>query len=334
MPKKQLDMGGPLTIVMYHYVRELEHSRYPDIKGLTVQQFRGQLEYLQKYYTFITVDQLIASLDDQGDGLPKNAAMLTFDDGYIDHFINVFPLLDEKGIQGCFFPIGKALAEYRVLDVNKIHFVLASRFEKMALVREIFSMMDDLRLEHGLESNEYYYQKYAHESRFDPPEVVFIKSLLQKGIAQEPRAEIIDRLFRKFVTDDEEAFARELYMSLDQLRCMSRAGMYIGSHSYQHLWLDSVSPPTQDAEISLSLQFLDDLDCDLQSWGFNYPYGAHNESLVSLLRSHGCTFGLTTKVGLADLKTEDPLLLSRLDTNDLPKNAEAKPNEWTLRVMG
>ena len=327
-------MGTPLTIVMYHYVRELEHSRFPDIKGLTVQQFKGQIEYMQKYYTFVTVEGLIAALDGKGDGLPRNALMLTFDDGYIDHFTNVFPILDEKGIQGCFFPVGKAVVEHRVLDVNKIHFVLASVSDKRDLVRQIFSCMDELRSEHGLKSNEYYYQKYAQASRFDPPEVVFIKRLLQKGIAEGPRAEITDRLFREHVGLDEAAFARELYMNADQLRCMKKTGMHISSHGYEHCWLDSVSSEVQKAEIESSLGFLGELGCDLRQWGFNYPHGALNESLVSLLRASGAEFGLTTKVGIADLDSEDPLLLPRLNTNDLPKDGKSDPNEWTLRVIG
>ena len=326
-------MGRPLTILMYHYVRELEHSRFPDIKGLTVQQFNAQLEYMQKYYTFVTVEHLIAALDRGGDPLPRNAAMLTFDDGYIDHFINVFPILNEKGIQGCFFPIGRAIAEHRVLDVNKIHFVLASASDKMRITRHIFSMMDGLRAEHGLESNEFYYQKYAQTSRFDPPEVIFIKMLLQKGLPEGPRAEITDRLFREYVSNNEVAFAKELYMSLDQLRCMRRAGMYISSHSYDHIWLDTVSPATQEAEIESSLQFLSGLGCDLQFWRFIYPYGAYDEPLISLLKARGCKFGLTTRIGIADLNNEDPLLLSRLDTNDLPKDRKAEPNEWTSRVI-
>lgn len=155
-------MARPVTIVIYHYVRELEHSRFRDIKGLTVQQFRGQLEYMQRHYTLITVDQLIASLENRDRELPSNAAMLTFDDGYIDHFTNVFPLLHEKGIQGCFFPVGKAVAEHCMLNVNKIHLVLASVEDKTRLVREIFSHMDELRPGYGLESNEYYYETHAH----------------------------------------------------------------------------------------------------------------------------------------------------------------------------
>ena len=35
-----------LTVIMYHYVRDLKHSRYPDIKGLQVEEFRGQIQYL------------------------------------------------------------------------------------------------------------------------------------------------------------------------------------------------------------------------------------------------------------------------------------------------
>ena len=326
-------MAKPLTIVMYHYVRDLEHSRFPDIKGLTIQQFRGQVEYMQRFYTFVTVEQVLASLMNDGGDLPRNAAMLTFDDGYIDHFTNVFPILYEKGIQGCFFPIGKAVSDHRVLDVNKIHFVLASASDKMDLVRQIWSLLDELRSTDALESNEYYYRKYAIATRYDPPEVGFIKKLLQRGLPEGSRTKLTDELFRKYVDLDEAAFARELYMNADQIKCMSKAGMYISSHGYQHRWLDTVSTETQKTEIKTSLQFLDELGCDLQKWSFTYPHGAHNESLVSLLRAAGAKFGLTAEVGIADLDSEDILLLSRLNTNDLPKEGNAGANEWTQKVI-
>lgn len=34
---------GKLFVVMYHYTRDLKHSRYPEIKGLDVSLFREQL---------------------------------------------------------------------------------------------------------------------------------------------------------------------------------------------------------------------------------------------------------------------------------------------------
>ena len=40
-----------LTIVMYHYVRDLRRSRFPGIKGLSLDAFEGQLEYLDHHQT-------------------------------------------------------------------------------------------------------------------------------------------------------------------------------------------------------------------------------------------------------------------------------------------
>lgn len=52
-----------------------------------------------------------------------------------------------------------------------------------------------------------------------------------------------------------------------------------------------------------------------------YHYGGWNNSLTRLLRRHGCVAGLTIEPKIADLKTDDPLTLPRLDTNDLPCDA-------------
>ena len=51
-----------LTIVMYHYVRELPFTRYPRIKGLMTRRFVGQLDYLARHYHFVTVEQCVAAL--------------------------------------------------------------------------------------------------------------------------------------------------------------------------------------------------------------------------------------------------------------------------------
>src|SRR5688572_27889430 len=91
------------SIVMNHYVRELRHARYPGIKGLDVEGFRGQVDYLRRHYNVVTMEDVVAALND-GDPLPEKPALLTFDDGYLDHFTNVFPILHERGLQGSFFP--------------------------------------------------------------------------------------------------------------------------------------------------------------------------------------------------------------------------------------
>ena len=48
-----------LTIVTYHYVRPIKKSSYPLIKGLELESFKIQLDYLEKNYKIITMESLI-----------------------------------------------------------------------------------------------------------------------------------------------------------------------------------------------------------------------------------------------------------------------------------
>ncbi len=48
-----------LNIVMYHYTRDLAHSRYPQIKGLDINLFRQQIEFLKSHFSVITMEEAI-----------------------------------------------------------------------------------------------------------------------------------------------------------------------------------------------------------------------------------------------------------------------------------
>jgi hypothetical protein len=48
-----------LTIIMYHYVRNIKNSPYENIKGLETDGFKRQLDYLNEYYNIINVENLI-----------------------------------------------------------------------------------------------------------------------------------------------------------------------------------------------------------------------------------------------------------------------------------
>ncbi|SDK80399.1 Polysaccharide deacetylase [Modicisalibacter muralis] len=315
-------MTQSLMIVMYHYVRPLKGTHYSNLKALELEYFRGQLDFIQRHCQVVRMEEVIAAARGQG-SLPPRAALLTFDDGYREHHEHVFPLLAERGLQGSFFPPACAVREGRVLGVNKIHFTLASGANPSGLVSEIFTAMDENRREYDLKDNADYFATYSTESRYDDPEVAFIKRILQKGLPEPLRAPLIDRLFRRFVTEDEKAFAAELYMSTDQLRELQGAGMFIGSHGDQHLWLNTLSPDDQRKEIDDSLDFLAELGVSTRDWVMCYPYGGYNDSLLTLLRERQCALGLTVDMGVADISRNDPLLLPRLDTNDVPHSLEA-----------
>lgn len=321
-----------LTIIMYHYVRDLKNSRFPEIKGLEVELFKEQICYLEKNYHFVTAEQVIAAFKKE-EKLPSKAVLLTFDDAYIDHYTNVFPILEHKKIQGCFYPPVKAITEHSVLDVNKVHFILAATPKDQFghLLERIKQLLIQYQEEYKLNTYDYYFEKLAVANRFDPKEVIFVKRLLQVELPEKLRNIITKQLFTEAVKMEEEVFSRELYMNKDQMRCMVDCGMHVGSHGYDHYWLGSLPKDKQNEEIQQAIHFIQEIGGDINNWTMCYPYGNYNDDTIDTLKSNGCQFGLTTRVALASIdstETDAIFKLPRLDTNDIPKQADAPANEW------
>jgi peptidoglycan/xylan/chitin deacetylase (PgdA/CDA1 family) len=108
------DMSGDGTlrrirvpILMYHYVSDLPADADAVRVELTVipTLFAAHMQYLSEQgYTTISFYDLEAALM-TGTELPPKPVILTFDDGYIDHYTQVFPTLRSFGFTGTFFII-------------------------------------------------------------------------------------------------------------------------------------------------------------------------------------------------------------------------------------
>ncbi len=305
-----------LYISMYHYTRDLKHSRYPEIKGLDVNLFREQIAFMKSNFNIVTMEQVYEAISTK-EKLPEKALLLTFDDGYADNYTVAMPVLEEYGVQGSFFIPGKTFTTHQLLDVNKIHYVLASA--------NIYNLVGDLKKEmdyyRGQEfqyaSTEELFAKYAVASRFDIKETVFVKQMLQTVLPEKLRNIISSKLFAKYVGVTEEQLAYELYMSEEQIRTMKRHGMFIGIHGYDHYWLGNLQVEQMENDISLALDALDEF-VDRKQWVMNYPYGNYNKDVLAYISKKGACLGLTTEVRLADIDKDNPLELPRLDCNDFP----------------
>ena len=108
---------------MYHYVRDYKKTDYPDIKGLDIESFKFQIKYLKTKYNILSPNQIYKIIENHK-SFNDNDCWLTFDDGYIDHYKYVLPILEHNGIKASFFPSVKTTLNETVLDVNKIHFIL------------------------------------------------------------------------------------------------------------------------------------------------------------------------------------------------------------------
>jgi peptidoglycan/xylan/chitin deacetylase (PgdA/CDA1 family) len=315
---------------MYHYVRPLQRTRYPAIRGLDTDRFDWQLDYLDHHYSVIGMADIVASRTG-GPPLPPNAVLLSFDDGLMDHYETVFPRLDRRGWPAAFFPSARPVLEGTLLDVHKLQFVLATAREPRDLVARLLELVGGLRDDHELPSDESLWSELARPTRYDVAEVMFAKNLLQWRLPAPLRTAIVGRLFLEQVSDDEGAFSRELYMDLEQMRLMARKGMAFGGHGYHHVWLERLSEEEQRSELGATLQFLESIQPCTAGWAMCYPYGSYNHATLRLLGELGCSIAFTTRVDLAT--DEDPILaLPRLDTNDLPSSGDLVPCAWTQRA--
>ena len=304
-----------LQIVMYHYVRDLQNSRYPNIRGLDDKSFIKQIDYLAANYTFVTPQNVIEAYAGGGK-LPSNACLLTFDDGYLDHFKTVFPILENRGIKGFFSMPGRILEEGKLLDVNKIHYILAA--SELKQVWKVF--IDKLKVElaeNQLPSYEEYWDNCNLSSRFDPPEVIFIKRMLQVELPIRLRKELTDWLYKKVVGVPENIMVRELYMSREQMKLMKRSGMVFGIHGYEHAWLNRMTFTEAEEDIKKALAAMAGI-VDKDGWIICYPYGSYSKQVEEIAQKEGAVLGFTTKSIAADTQRDGAFSLPRLDANDFP----------------
>ena len=317
-------MKSEVTVVMYHYVRDLKNSRYPNIKGLDIEKFKKQIKFFKENYNFVRIEDLIEYYKNPKEKeLPDKAILLTFDDGYKDHYTYVLPILLENNIQGSFYIPTKCFQDKKVLDVNKIHFILESCIgEEERILKEIEEYLEknkDSRI--SLSYNEYF-KEYAVDSRFDTKEVIFIKRMLQVVLPEDYRKKYVDILFKKYVCTigdkiiSERTFWEELYLTPEQIRMMEKLGMHIGFHSHDHVWLNSLSKEEQEFQIKSSINYFKEIGIKTEKMTLSYPYGGYNEESVELIKKYEIPLAFTTKVAIADLNKDKNYALPRLDTND------------------
>ena len=305
-----------LTIVMYHYVRPIKGSKFPGIKGLELDGFKRQLDYLSKNFNIVSTAQVINAAK-HSSALPNDACWLTFDDGYKDHFTYVLHELLKRNLHGAFFPPRLAVEEEQVLDVNLIHHILSCADDLQQLV----CVLNAHCLSQGVSENNInlYYEEYAVPNRFDNADTIYVKRMLQHVLPEHLRSSIADKIFKEFVGMSDLEFSSELYMSVNDVRELVKNGMYVGSQGSMHYWLDKITPEEQEKDIKQSLEFLESVGISTTDWVMCYPYGAYNDTTISLLKSFDAILGLTTEVRVANLTSDNPFKLPRLDTNDFPQ---------------
>lgn len=299
---------------MYHYVRELKTSKYKKINFLDLKEFKRQISHLKKNFNIIKIEDIL-DLQNDKKKYKKPFSILTFDDGFIDHYKYVFPILKKNNLQGVFFPPTKIFKKNFILDVHKIQFLLSKISNKKFFLQEI---SDRCKKKYNFDIEKINKKKLILTDRYDNKELSLTKKLLQFILPQKMRNETTDYFFKKYVTKDKENFRKDLYMSKKNIKEMLNAGMHFGSHSSNHEWMQYLNENEQEKEIKNSLNFLrKNFNLKKDYYSFCYPYGSYNKKTIELLEKYNFKIAFTTEPKPFMKNQRNNLLkFPRFDTND------------------
>jgi len=211
----------------------------------------------------------------------------------------------------------RPVEEAVVLDVQKSQFVLAAVEDHAVLGTRILELLEPLRAGHDIPPAAELRAAFARPGRYDGPDTTFVKRLLQDGLPDPARTIVLDSLFGDYVTDDEPAFARSLYLSRDGLRSLAEAGMDLAGHGYAHRRLGLLDEAEQREEVDRTAAFLASAGVERGHWAMCYPYGSRDATTFELLAEAGFALGFRDRGGIAG-PDDAPLDLPRIDTNELP----------------
>jgi peptidoglycan/xylan/chitin deacetylase (PgdA/CDA1 family) len=315
-----MSTGTPRTclVVMYHYVRDSAATAFPDIRAMTPSFFERQLDWLQAHYTPIGLDAFAAALDGRAD-LPRNPALLTFDDGFVDHHDTVFPMLRARGLTGTFFLSQDACQALDVLNVHKTHFLLA-RLGADAFGREVLA---EGVVRHAPSGGS---QVFGAE-QWEIPDERAIKHLLNYDLPLDVATGVLDRLFRRHIGAP-DAFARDLYLDAAKVRAMAEGGMTFGYHTRSHQMLSRLDVTRQREELEAGVTWVRELTAQ-RDVSFCHPWGGpgtYTEGTLDLLGSLGYSLAFCTVRRRANTATDGRFEVPRIDTRDLPPYTSGEPD--------
>ena len=306
-------VNNNIHIVMYHYVRNIKKSKFPNLKGLEFSDFRKQIIYLKKNFNILSNNQFIEILNSRK--IPKKKSiLLTFDDGYRDHFEYVFPFLKKQDVSAVFYPPIMCVRNKAVLDVNKIHFILAKEENRDKILDLIFLYVKKILNKNPQQIG---IEKINLLSRYDDKKTILIKILLQHHLPLPYRKKIVDKIFKHIVNYSEEEFSKILYMNKNNIQELYKNNFSIGSHGYNHYWWEKINKNEQEMEIKKSINYFKKIKVFDKNFSVCYPHGSYNLQTLNLLKKYKIKFALTTRVGSVNKKNIKKVYeLPRFDTND------------------
>lgn len=284
-----LSGDNKLSVLTYHRVGESYNQLFKD-EFL----FEQQLVWLNKYFNPVGLAEGL-QLQKQGK-LPKRAVAITIDDGYVDSYTKIFPLLQKH-------------------QLNATFFISTSGLKRGYLWDELISSAI-LTMDLGVEEVEFFDKTYplmTYNQRLACAKEITGKIKYRTMVEREL---LIEHLLHK----TGQSNLNHQFLNEHQILSLHQAGMGIGAHTVSHPILTCEENHIARAEIIESKKVLEDIISAPVDF-FAYPNGKKgidfNEYHQQLVEECGFKAAFTTDWGCIDSSSTSPYALSRFTPWDV-----------------
>jgi len=273
---------GAYPVLMYHRVIPEAEAATGTQPGMyvTPDTFEAHVAYLRQHFSIVPLREALSrSITGGGPDGGHPFCVLTFDDGWIDFYENVYPVLKRSGVPATVFLPTAFIGEHRFFWTDRLVALFYGR-QKGPL-----SPSRDARVQ-------------ALERLKGPvdEQIEAAVSLLKK----EPTAEIhavLSRLSERWkVAFNPRKRAFINWLEVDEMRASGLVSF--GSHTHQHHILTLLSDKEVAEELSVSMDLLRFMHAaDPEFMPFCYPNGNWNASVAQEVKACGFAAAVTTQRG-------------------------------------
>jgi len=325
---KSIKNGSDAAVLMYH--RITDSSVDPWQLAVSPQNFDGQLKVLNKNYRVIAVEELLHQL--KLNKVKSKTVCLTFDDGYLDNYLNAKPLLEKYNCPATFFippyyiKMRKAFWWDELLTLilfsPKLPEYIYIRKGELSYKRQVTEKANMTSPKDNLDSwvwdqpypterCEIYMELWAILQPLPIDEIENCLAQLHASIAEPATVPLNDRA-----------------MSVAQLNDLTNnASFKAGIHTMTHPALAHHKKAEQEKELLTCKAELQD-QLNQSTSVAAYPYGNFNEVTLQIMNENHLTAGFTTKAQLVNSKS-DLFKLGRFHvTNQNQYDFEQQMKQW------
>jgi len=302
--------SSSLTVLNYHRIDDVTRNDFDSFKpnvSASPLEFDRQMKYLKRWFNVITIDDLVEWLEGQ-QNLPPFAALITFDDGYLDNYMFAFPILQKYGVGATIYLTTGHIATDQPF------------FWDLAAYCFFHSHREHITFPNGREG------AWSNLSERDQVLKSWVEAL--KILPEEEKQRMISTLPDQLSVSIPKDYFRNLMMSWNQVREMQNGGIAFGGHTVNHPILSHTTLEAAKNEITLSKLSIEK-ETGQPVLSFAYPNGMAsdvNPEIVNIVKTTGYKTAFTLLNGPSSLVEvrKNPFMIRRIfisNNHSLPEYA-------------